>query len=36
MALWREDGSRKAKTLGTVNGMTKADAQDELNKIVQP
>lgn len=36
MALWWEDGHRKARTLGTCNAMTKAEAQDELNKIIQP
>jgi hypothetical protein len=36
MALWRENGYRKAKTLGNCNKMTKAEVEDKLRKAVQP
>ena len=33
LALWWEDGHRKAKTLGVCNTMTKAEAEEELAAI---
>lgn len=33
---WWENGSRRAKTLGKCAAMTKADAQEELGRIVRP
>jgi len=36
MGLWWEDGSRKSKTLGLCSKMTKAEAETELAKHVQP
>jgi len=36
VARWRQDGERKARTLGRVSQMTKAQAQSELAAIVAP
>lgn len=36
MALWWEDDHRRARTLGTCNAMTKAEAEDKLREIIQP
>lgn len=33
---WRQDGQHHSQTLGTVSGMTKAEAEEELRKLVQP
>src|SRR6266481_3209960 len=35
-ATWWEDGHRRGKTLGSVNDMTKTDAQREIDKILRP
>ena len=36
VARWRQDGQRKAQTLGRVSMMTKAQAQSELAALVAP
>ena len=36
MALWWENGSRKAKTIGLCSKMVKAEAEDKLREIIQP
>ncbi len=36
LALWWDNGHRRAKTLGNYNAMTKAEAEDELRKIIRP
>lgn len=36
MALWWENGHRRARTLGLCTKMTKADAEDKLREIIQP
>ena len=36
VARWRQDGERKAKILGRVSQMTKAQAQAELAALVSP
>lgn len=35
MALWWDDGHRRAETLGTCNTMTKAAAEEKLHEIIQ-
>ena len=36
VARWRQDGERKARKLGRISQMTKAQAQSELAGIVAP
>lgn len=36
VARWRQDGKRKAQTLGRISQMTKAEAQTELAALVAP
>ena len=36
IAQWREDGRRRKRTLGTVSGMTKTEAQQALEQILAP
>src|SRR5689334_15776074 len=36
VALWRESGSRRYKTLGRCSEMTRGDARKRLNEILEP
>ena len=36
VARWRQDGERKARMLGRVSQMTKAQAQSELAAVLAP